>query len=169
LRRPVRLARIASAIPVNKPPVRSFSPARTPTPRAKDMGSTASRHSLRARRPAQFPIEPAAPPVPHPPRFRALALFGRRPPERVDRLGIPASENLHRSRLSRCKKPFAPTPDARDSPIPIASGPPASSPAGSSPGGFRTTAAVNATPPTKGRHPNSRSAGSTGCKNFANN
>src|ERR1700692_1476027 len=33
--------------------------------------------------------EPAAPPVPHPPRFRALALFGRRPPERVDRLGIP--------------------------------------------------------------------------------
>jgi hypothetical protein len=24
-----------------------------------------------------------------------LALFGRRPPERVDRLGIPASENLH--------------------------------------------------------------------------
>jgi hypothetical protein len=97
LRRPVRLARIASAIPVNKPPVRSFSPARTPTPRAKDMGSTASRHSLRARRPAQFPIEPAAPPVPHPPRFRALALFGRRPPERVDRLGIPASENLHKT------------------------------------------------------------------------
>jgi hypothetical protein len=27
-----------------------------------------------------------------------LALFGRRPPERVDRLGIPASENLHRTR-----------------------------------------------------------------------
>jgi hypothetical protein len=26
-----------------------------------------------------------------------LALFGRRPPERVDRLDIPASENLHRS------------------------------------------------------------------------
>jgi hypothetical protein len=35
--------------------------------------------------------------VPHPPRFRALALFGRRPPERVDRLGIPASENLHKT------------------------------------------------------------------------
>jgi hypothetical protein len=86
--RPVRLARIASSILVNKPPVRSFSPPRTPAPWAKAMGSTTSRHTLRARRPAQFPIEPAAPPVPHPPRFRALALFGRRPPERVDRLGI---------------------------------------------------------------------------------
>jgi hypothetical protein len=57
LRRPVRLARIASAILVNKPPFRSFSPARTPTPWAKAMGSTASRHSLRARHPAQFPID----------------------------------------------------------------------------------------------------------------
>src|SRR5713226_8884671 len=38
---------------------------------------------------------PAAPPVPHFPRFRALALFGRRPPQRVDSLVMPASENLH--------------------------------------------------------------------------
>src|SRR6266478_4586183 len=37
---------------------------------------------------------PAAPPVPHFPRFRALALFGRRPPQRVDSLVMPASENL---------------------------------------------------------------------------
>src|SRR5882757_10582875 len=37
----------------------------------------------------------AAPPVPHFPRFRALALFGRRPPHRVDSLVMPASENLH--------------------------------------------------------------------------
>jgi DDE domain len=37
------------------------------------------------------------PPVPHFPRFRALALFGRRPQERVDRLVNPASENLRRS------------------------------------------------------------------------
>ena len=29
------------------------------------------------------------------PRFRALALFGRRPPQRVDGLVMPASENLH--------------------------------------------------------------------------
>src|SRR6266851_4335165 len=37
----------------------------------------------------------AAPPVPHFPRFRALALFGRRPPQCVDSLVMPASENLH--------------------------------------------------------------------------
>src|SRR6266566_2377362 len=40
---------------------------------------------------------PAAPPVPHFPRFRALALFGRRPPQRVDSLVMPASENLHKT------------------------------------------------------------------------
>jgi hypothetical protein len=34
----------------------------------------------------------------HIPRFRALALFGRRLSERGDGLGIPASENLHRFR-----------------------------------------------------------------------
>jgi len=31
------------------------------------------------------------------PRFRALALFGRRPHQRVDGLGTPASENLHKT------------------------------------------------------------------------
>jgi hypothetical protein len=47
----------------------------------------------------QIPIVPAAPPSDHPPpRFRALALFGRRPPERVARSSLPASENLHTSR-----------------------------------------------------------------------
>src|SRR6516164_2910894 len=35
------------------------------------------------------------------PRFRALALFGRRPPERVVRPSLPASENLHKT----CTKP----------------------------------------------------------------
>src|ERR1700730_2827948 len=33
-------------------------------------------------------------------RFRALALFGRRPAERVVRSVLPASENLHNSRPS---------------------------------------------------------------------
>src|SRR5467141_2768178 len=42
-------------------------------------------------------IAPAAPPVPHFPRFRALALFGRRSPQCVDSLVMPASENLHNS------------------------------------------------------------------------
>jgi hypothetical protein len=36
------------------------------------------------RRHHQIPIAPAAPPVPNFPRLRALALFGRRPPQRVD-------------------------------------------------------------------------------------
>src|SRR4029077_9988559 len=33
------------------------------------------------------------------PRFRALALFGRRLPERVARSSLPASENLHKTRI----------------------------------------------------------------------
>ena len=37
---------------------------------------------------AQFPKEPAAPLVPHFPRFRALALFGRRPLQRGEGLVI---------------------------------------------------------------------------------
>src|SRR5467141_2723083 len=36
--------------------------------------------------------------VPYFPRLRALELFGRRPPQRVDSLVMPASENLHRTR-----------------------------------------------------------------------
>jgi hypothetical protein len=43
----------------------------------------------------QIPIVLAAPPLHHPPRFRALALFGRRPHQRVDRPIMPATENLH--------------------------------------------------------------------------
>src|SRR6478672_9676097 len=35
------------------------------------------------------------------PRFRALALFGRRLPERVARSSLPASENLH---ISGCEQ-----------------------------------------------------------------
>jgi NAD(P)-dependent dehydrogenase (short-subunit alcohol dehydrogenase family) len=41
-------------------------------------------------------IEPAALP-----RFRALALFRRRPPERIDRLVMPVSENLAQTQTSR--------------------------------------------------------------------
>jgi hypothetical protein len=40
-------------------------------------------------------------------RFRALALFGRRPAERVVRSVLPASENLHNSRLLHCSKTSA--------------------------------------------------------------
>jgi len=31
-----------------------------------------------------------------------LALFGRRPPQRVDSIVMPASENLHNTGLGRC-------------------------------------------------------------------
>ena len=33
--------------------------------------------------------------MPHPPRFRALALFGRRPPKRVVGIVVPASEVIN--------------------------------------------------------------------------
>jgi hypothetical protein len=50
-------------------------------------------------------IEPAARPTEaYLPRFRALALFGRRLPERVVRSSLPASENLHRTGLMQCSK-----------------------------------------------------------------
>ena len=42
-----------------------------------------------------IPIALAALPGATLPRLRALALFGRRPPQRVDSLLMPASENLH--------------------------------------------------------------------------
>jgi hypothetical protein len=59
------------------------------TPTVKTGGRV---HSLRR---GQIYIAPAALSVSHQPRFPALPLFGRRPRERVDGLGIPASENLH--------------------------------------------------------------------------
>src|SRR3981081_4155610 len=46
---------------------------------------------------------PAIPPVPHLPRFRALALFGRRLPQRVDSLVIPASKNLDKAQTRKCR------------------------------------------------------------------
>ena len=38
------------------------------------------------------------------PRFRALALFGRRPQERVEGFVMPASKNLHRTGLGEVKR-----------------------------------------------------------------
>jgi hypothetical protein len=51
-----------------------------------------------ARRRYQIPIAPAAPLMPNFPRLRALALFGRRPPQGVEGFVIPASKNLHNKR-----------------------------------------------------------------------
>jgi hypothetical protein len=97
-RRSAELARDRAANPVKQRAIRQYIPARMPKLRAKTTVSTASDQLHQHSRRRQFPIAPAAPSVPRTPRFRALALFGRRPSERVDGLGIPASENLHMSR-----------------------------------------------------------------------
>ena len=84
--------------------------------RAKNIKNTLSQHSCqnakvveafcsrrvhhRDRHQHTIPIALAALPGATLPRLRALALFGRRPPQRVDSLLMPASENLHRSRHS---------------------------------------------------------------------
>jgi len=64
----------------------------------------ASRYRRRGTLPAQIPIAELAarPTEAYFPRFRALALFGRRPPERLVRSWLPASENLHMSRHMQC-------------------------------------------------------------------
>src|SRR5207244_13588734 len=52
----------------------------------------------REQRRHAIPIALAASPLPNCPRLRALALFGRRPLQRLVSLVIPATKNLHRSR-----------------------------------------------------------------------
>ena len=47
---------------------------------------------------AANPHSARRPPLNYRPRFRALALFRRRPPARVDCPRLPASENLHNKR-----------------------------------------------------------------------
>jgi hypothetical protein len=93
-RRSARSARSHTANLLAQRAIRLFTPTRTPTLQGKAIGSAASLQRPQHSRRGQIPIAPAAPSVPHTPRFRALALFGRWPPQRVDGLGIPASENL---------------------------------------------------------------------------
>jgi hypothetical protein len=92
LRRSARLARDRTANPVEQPAIRSFAPAPTPKLRPKITRSTASHQLHQHSRRRQIPIAPAALSVPHTPRFRALALFGRR-----------LSERGHGSQLQRPK------------------------------------------------------------------
>src|ERR1700730_18347441 len=80
----------------------SVAPNASPqTPRHASLCATApplaSRWHAGGRLAAQIPIaERAARPTERTlPRFRALALFGRRSPERVASSSLPASENLH--------------------------------------------------------------------------
>ncbi len=52
-------------------------------------------HSARSTAPANVP------------RFRALALFGRRPPQCVEGFVMPASKNLHNNGLMQCGKLYS--------------------------------------------------------------
>ena len=73
-------------------------------------GLKVSLHSLRshlsstADRPKRHRSPAASPAHYLPTRFRALALFSRRSPERLVRSSLPASENLHSSGLMQCSK-----------------------------------------------------------------
>jgi hypothetical protein len=55
---------------------------------------------------AQFPKEPAAPLVPHFPRFRALALFGRRPLQRGEGLVIAGGRKPTQDRTPPASAPL---------------------------------------------------------------
>ena len=84
--RPCRSARLArSGTPhlVAHRAIHRYVPTRTTVLRAKAIASTAAARPPPDQRCGQISIAPAAPSVPYPPRFRALALFRRRPPERV--------------------------------------------------------------------------------------
>ena len=105
--RSARSARSRTANLLAQRAIRLFTPPRTPTLQGKAIGSAASLQRPRHPPRGQIPIAPAAPSVPNTPRFRALALFRRRPPERVDDLDIPASENLHTSRHGAYPFPLA--------------------------------------------------------------
>ena len=58
---------------------------------------------------AQFPKEPAAPLVPHFPRFRALALFGRRPLQRGEGLVIAGGRKPTHKQTSPLSRRSAPS------------------------------------------------------------
>jgi hypothetical protein len=77
---------------------------RSPYSLGKTSAQTPSIQTHQASRRDQIPIVLAESPLHHPPRFRALALFGRRPHQRVDSSIIPATENLHNNRLMQRSK-----------------------------------------------------------------
>ena len=80
------------------PADRSFTPTHATLVRRKPIAATASIQPQQARTLRQNPhsARGAAPQIL--PRFRALALFGRRLQQRADSVGIPASKNLHNAR-----------------------------------------------------------------------
>ena len=88
---------------------RPYIPQPTPVPPAKTTAATNAIEHPAARSRHKIPIAPAAPATrstatAHLPRFRAMALFGRRLPERAHSLVMPASENLHNNGLTQRSK-----------------------------------------------------------------
>src|SRR5277367_969530 len=101
--RSVRLARTRTANLVVHRPIHRFVPTPTTVLRAKAIASTAPARPPSDQRRGQFPIALAAPSVPYPPRFRALALFRRRPPERVVGIvGAGVRKPAHKRALLGC-------------------------------------------------------------------
>ena len=88
-----------------RPAAGAVTPPRSPLLYVKPSAATAPAQPRQAIPRGSIPIAPAAPPLPHRPRFRALALFGRRPNQRVEGLVIagvqkPAQEATYCSAAS---------------------------------------------------------------------
>ena len=91
LRQYTRLVRSRVANLLTHHALHSFAPTRLPLLGRKPIVTSAPLQPPQAIPRGQIPIAPAAPPLHHCPRFRALALFGRQPPERVERFVIAGS------------------------------------------------------------------------------
>ena len=106
LRQYTRLVRSRVANLLTHHALHSFAPTRLPLLGRKPIVTSAPLQPPQAIPRGQIPIAPAAPPLHHCPRFRALALFGHRPPERVERFVIagsrkPAQIQTFEQRISR--------------------------------------------------------------------
>ena len=77
--------------------IHSSAPASSPTRPLKTIASARRIHLPRYSVRGKIPIALAAPQAHHLTRFRALALFGRRPYHRVDSHHMPATEKLHKT------------------------------------------------------------------------
>jgi len=93
--------------PVAPRPDRSFTPTHATMGRRKPIAATVTIQPQEARTRGEIAIAPQH----RPPRFRALALFGRRPPQCVDGFVMPASKKLHKdgNRSVRSACPYYPS------------------------------------------------------------
>src|SRR5882724_12047798 len=83
--RSTRSARSDAVNPVVQPAVHTSAPTRTTVHQGNAIASTAALQPQQVQTRDEIPIAPATTSVRNRPRFRALALFRRRPQQRVDR------------------------------------------------------------------------------------